>query len=287
MTEGRPDLSRLGLNPTRSQKPLGANLSVQGLEQKKGRRVILGQNLSFFVAAGEFVGLLGPSGSGKSTLLKACSGLEKPSRGKVSLNQQDLYKSLNDWREKIGYVPQDDIIHGELSVQKAVHYAARLRLKPDLAEQTRKALVTRVIHEVGLEERAHLKIKRLSGGQRKRASVAVELLNRPEILFLDEPTSGQDPQLEEAMMQLFRGLSREGTTVLVTTHAMASVELLDLVILLQAGQMVYMGPPQEMLAFFDSRSYEGVYKVLAKTSPAEWSQRFRASEFYRYVTRQA
>lgn len=268
-----------------SAPKLAAALQVQQLSQKKGGKLILGPGLGFSVKAGEFVGLLGPSGSGKSTLLKACCGLDKPSQGQVLLDGQNLYQHLGLWREKIGYVPQDDIIHTELSVEKAVSYAARLRLRPDLPAATRNALVSRVIHEVGLQERRQLRIKKLSGGQRKRASVAVELLNRPAILFLDEPTSGQDPQLEESMMQLFKGLSREGTSVIVTTHAMASVELLDLVVLLQAGQLVYMGPPAEMLDFFDSRSYEGVYKILAKSTPGEWLQRYRQSPFYSYTTR--
>jgi len=273
-------------SPLRSVQPRSAaGLAVRQLSQKKGGKVILGPGLTFAVQPGEFVGLLGPSGSGKSTLLKACCGIDKPSQGEVLLGGQNLYQNLSQWRDRLGYVPQDDIIHLELSVEKAVTYAARLRLKPDLAEATRKALVTRVIHEVGLQERRQLKIKKLSGGQRKRASVAVELLNRPDMLFLDEPTSGQDPQLEESMMQLFKGLSREGTTVLVTTHAMASVELLDLVVLLQAGQLVYMGPPKEMLDFFESRSYEGVYKVLAKSAPGDWVQRYRQSEYQQYATR--
>lgn len=258
-----------------AKKPVGARLEAQAIEQKKGSKRILGGNLSFYLPPGAFVGLLGPSGSGKSTLLKALCGLDAPSKGKVLLDGEDLYAHLASWREKIGYVPQDDIIHHELSVFKAVDYAARLRLPADLPEKTRKALVTRVIHEVGLQERAKLRIRRLSGGQRKRASVAVELLSRPGILFLDEPTSGQDPQLEEAMMQLFRQLSREGSTVIVTTHAMASIELLDTVILLQAGQLAYMGKPAEMLDFFETRSYEAVYKLLAKAPPGEWASRFQ------------
>lgn len=259
----------------------GIRLKAEQISQKKGGKLIL-NGLTFNIAPGLFVGLLGPSGSGKSTLLKSCCGLDKP-QGKIRWNQQDLYADLSQWRQKMGYVPQDDIIHADLSVEKAVTYAARLRLAPDLKEATRLALVTRVLHEVGLEDRRKVKIRRLSGGQRKRASVAVELLNRPEILFLDEPTSGQDPQLEESMMQLFRGLSRQGATVIVTTHAMASVELLDRVILLQQGQMVYMGPPEDMLTFFDSRSYEGVYKVLARSQPAEWVSRYLQSEYAAYA----
>ena len=235
------------------------------------------QNLNFSIAPNQFVGLLGPSGSGKSTLLRACCGLEKPQGAAadktVIWDQASLYAELDTWRQHMGYVPQDDIIHTSLSVEKAVHYAARLRLDPNMSEKTRSALVTRVIHEVDLQDRRRVKISRLSGGQRKRASVAVELLQRPRILFLDEPTSGQDPQLEEAMMQLFRGLSRQGSTVIVTTHAMASIELLDQVILLQAGQLVYQGPPQDMLDFFGSRSYEGIYRILAKSKPEQWVQK--------------
>jgi ABC transport system ATP-binding/permease protein len=254
----------------------GIALSIRQLQVKKGGKNIL-QNLNFSIAPNQFVGLLGPSGSGKSTLLRACCGLEKPQGAAadktVLWDQRPLYAELDTWRQHMGYVPQDDIIHTSLSVEKAVHYAARLRLDPQMTEKTRSALVTRVIHEVDLQDRRRVKISRLSGGQRKRASVAVELLQRPRILFLDEPTSGQDPQLEEAMMQLFRGLSRQGSTVIVTTHAMASIELLDQVILLQAGQLVYQGPPQEMLDFFGSRSYEGIYRILAKSKPEQWVQK--------------
>lgn len=253
----------------------GVALAVQGLNVKKGGKAIL-QQVHFAVAPNQFVGLLGPSGSGKSTLLKACCGLEKPLKGPsatVRWDGEDLYAHLDTWRQSMGYVPQDDIIHTGLTVEKAVHYAARLRLAPDLSEKTRSALVSRVIHEVGLQDRRQVRISRLSGGQRKRASVAVELLQRPRMLFLDEPTSGQDPQLEESMMQLFRGLSRQGSTVIITTHAMASIELLDQVILLQAGQVVYQGPPQDMLDFFGSRSYEGIYRILAKSQPADWQRK--------------
>ncbi|PIQ28366.1 hypothetical protein COW36_03955 [bacterium (Candidatus Blackallbacteria) CG17_big_fil_post_rev_8_21_14_2_50_48_46] len=258
-------------------------LEVDALEQKAGGKMILSGGLSFQLPAGAFVGLLGPSGSGKSTLLKACCGLQRPTRGKVLLNGEDFYRNPKPWRKRIGYVPQDDIIHQELSVEKAIQYAARLRLPADMTEERRKALVTRVIAEVGLQERAKLRIRKLSGGQRKRASVAVELLNRPGILFLDEPTSGQDPKLEEDMMRLFKGLSREGSTVIVTTHAMASIELLDLVVLLQGGWLVYMGPPEHLLDFFESKSYEGIFRILAQGNPAQWATRYRSSAFSRYL----
>lgn len=264
-------------------KQSALRLEVQGLEQKVGSRVLLAGGMSFAIPAGAFVGLLGPSGSGKSTLLKACCGLQKPSKGKVLLNGEDFYKNPGPWRSQLGYVPQDDIIHQELTVEKAVDYAARLRLPVDLSPERRKALVSRVIAEVGLQERVKVRIRKLSGGQRKRASVAVELLSRPGLLFLDEPTSGQDPKLEEDMMRLFRGLSREGATVVVTTHAMASIELLDTVLLLQGGWLVYMGPPAGLLEFFDSRSYEGIFRILAKDNPAQWATRFRSSAYAQHL----
>jgi ABC-type multidrug transport system ATPase subunit len=260
-----------------------ARLDVQGLEQRGGGRKLL-DGIHLSVLPGECVGLLGPSGSGKSTLLKACCGLTSPSAGKVMLDGQDLREHRDVWRRRMGYVPQDDIIHLELSVEAAVRYAARLRLPASLSKQELDAAVTRVIGQVGLTERAKVRIAKLSGGQRKRASVAVELLSKPSVLFLDEPTSGQDPHLEESMMQLFRELARNGATVVVTTHAMANVELLDLVVLLHSGNLVYAGPPQALLEHFDTRSYEGVFKQLAARPASHWLTHFHRSDlFRRYV----
>lgn len=259
---------------------LGIKLEVSSLEYKTWNKKILGGNINFSVFPGEFIGLLGPSGSGKSTLLKSCCGLIKPSSGKVMMNNESFYENPQKWREKIGYVPQDDIIHQELSVEKAIFYSAKLRLPPNSSLDRKKALTTKVISEVGLTERASLKIKKLSGGQRKRASIAVELLNNPEILFLDEPTSGQDPQLEESLMKLFKKMTEKKTSVIVTTHAMASIEMLDLVLLIQSGNLVYFGPPQDLLDFFDSKSYEGVFKNLVKDKPENWMNKYRNSLLY-------
>jgi ABC-type multidrug transport system ATPase subunit len=253
-----------------------ARLDVQNLRQRAGGRDLLA-GVALTVLPGECVGLLGPSGSGKSTLLKACCGLTRPAAGAVLLNGQDLYKNRDPWRKRLGYVPQDDIIHLELTVQSAIGYAAALRLPASISKGDLQLTVTRAIAQVGLTDRAGVRIAKLSGGQRKRASVAVELLARPAILFLDEPTSGQDPHLEESMMQLFRTLARGGTTIVVTTHAMANVELLDLVALLHSGSLVYFGPPADLLEFFDTRSYEGVFKRLAAEPASHWLARFHAS----------
>lgn len=253
---------------------------MSALEQRAGGRKIL-DGVTLAVLPGECVGLLGPSGSGKSTLLKACCGLTRPAGGQVLLDGQDLHQHRAAWRSRIGYVPQDDIIHAELSVKRALGYAARLRLPPETPAHELEAVVTRAIQQVGLADRANVRISKLSGGQRKRASVAVELLTRPAMLFLDEPTSGQDPHLEEAMMQLFRQLAANGTTVMVTTHAMANIELLDLVAIVHSGRLVYYGPPTELLDFFETRAYEGVFKRLAGAPATEWQARFQRSALYR------
>jgi ABC-type multidrug transport system ATPase subunit len=224
---------------------------------------------------------MGPSGSGKSTLLKALCGMHKPAAGEVLLDGQSLYRHRDAWRSRIGYVPQDDILHLELTVERALGYAARLRLPRTMSEQARQGAVARAIAQVGLGERARVKIAKLSGGQRKRASVALELLARPAVLFLDEPTSGQDPHLEASMMGLFRTLARGGTTVVVTTHAMASLETLDLVAILHAGKLAYYGPPQGLLDFFGVRAYEGVFHRLASASPGEWPNRYATTTLYR------
>lgn len=262
----------------------GLKLDVSELEFKTFGKTILSGNINFTILPNEIIGLLGPSGSGKSTLLKSCCGLIKPSHGNILLNSKSLYQNISDLRNKIGYVPQDDIIHQDLTVEKAVYYSAKLRLPNTYPDEKIKALSSKVISQVGLQERANLKIKKLSGGQRKRASIAVELLSEPSLLFLDEPTSGQDPQLEESLMKLFKDMANLGTTIIITTHAMASIEMLDLVIIIQSGSMVYFGKPVDLLEFFDTKSYEGVFKNLAKEKKEFWQKKYVASDhFKKYV----
>lgn len=244
-----------------------------------GRQLLSG--ITFSVLPGETAGLLGPSGSGKSTLLRACCGLTRPSDGEILLDGQVLHQHRAAWRTRLGYVPQDDILHTGLTVRRAVSYAARLRLPATLPAAEREAVVERALRRVGLSERADVRIARLSGGQRKRASVAGELLASPAVLFLDEPTSGQDPHLEASMTALFSDLAASGTTVVVTTHAMASLDQLDLVVVLAAGQLVYAGPPEALLEHFRVRAYEGVFRRLAEDDALTWTQRFRQSHLYR------
>jgi ABC-type multidrug transport system ATPase subunit/pSer/pThr/pTyr-binding forkhead associated (FHA) protein len=216
----------------------------------KGKRIL--DRVMLAIKPGEFVGLLGPSGAGKSTLLKALNGYNPPDRGCVLLNETPLYRSFAMFRNVIGYVPQDDIVHAELTVETSLDYVARLRLPPDVAPEQRRELIDSTIETLGLSHVRKNRIHELSGGQRKRVSIGCELITRPSVLFLDEPTSGMDPSTEERLMRHFQAMARRGTTVLITTHILYNLGLLDRVVILSRGRLVFFGTPGEALGFFSN-----------------------------------
>jgi ABC transport system ATP-binding/permease protein len=230
-------------------------------------------NRAGFVAEpGQFIGILGPSGAGKTTLLDALSGLRPAESGKVRFDQTDLYKNLGQLRSLFGYVPQDDIVHSDLTVTEALTFAARLRLPAGTPRSEIVKLVDHTIVSLGLADRVNLKIGRLSGGQRKRVSVGVELLSRPPLLFLDEPTSGLDPLAEFKLMELLRRLADTGCTVICTTHVMENVYLMDQIAIVSDGRVVFQGPPDEARAKFGvtrlSSLYDALQSIESKNLPS-------------------
>ena len=230
-------------------------------------------NRAGFVAEpGQFIGILGPSGAGKTTLLDALSGLRPAESGKVQFDQTDLYKNLGQLRSLFGYVPQDDIVHSDLTVTEALTFAARLRLPAGTPRTEIVKLVEHTIASLGLADRVNLKIGRLSGGQRKRVSVGVELLSRPPLLFLDEPTSGLDPLAEFRLMELLRRLADTGCTVICTTHVMENVYLMDQIAIISDGRVVFQGPPDEARAKFGvarlSLLYDALQSIDSKNLPS-------------------
>lgn len=241
----------------------------------------------------EFIALVGTSGAGKSTLMKALNGFAR-ANGEVLVNGDDLYQNFDLYRTFIGYVPQDDIIHRELTVGGALKYAAQLRLPPDTTLAERKQRISQVLQQVEMGGHEETMIGRLSGGQRKRVSIAVELLAEPNLFFLDEPTSGLDPGLEKKMMYTLRRLADGGRTIILVTHATANINQCDHVCFLAQGRMVYYGPPQEARIFFGvaSDDFADIYAQLDDADPqtarekaAQWEQRFQQSPHYRqYVT---
>ena len=221
---------------------------VGGALGKEGKRIL--DAVSLAIRPGEFVGLLGPSGAGKSTLLKALNGYNPANYGCVLLNEMPLYPCFDMFRNNLGYVPQDDIVHPELTVEKSLDYVAQLRLPADVSAEQRLELVDATIETLGLSHVRTSHIRSLSGGQRKRVSIGCELITRPSLLFLDEPTSGMDPSTEERLMRHFQQMARRGTTILITTHILYNLGLLDRIVIMSRGRLVFFGTPAEAMTFF-------------------------------------
>ncbi len=248
---------------TRSKTRIDAvNLTKTVKNRAGGGQISLLDNISLSIAPNEFVGLLGPSGAGKSTLMEAMNGMRGASSGSVLVNNLELYRNLDALKQSIGYVPQDDIIHRELTVYRTLFYVAKLRLSSDVSRQEIKQIIDEVLDVTGLSERRDVPINQLSGGQRKRVSIAVELITKPSIIFLDEPTSGLDPATEEKIMKLFRQIAESGRTVILTTHAMENVRLFDKIVVLMRGKLVFYGTPDEALRHLGAGSFKELYDKL-------------------------
>ncbi|WP_030739672.1 FHA domain-containing protein [Streptomyces griseus] len=244
-----------------------------------GKQIL--KDVSFGVPEKSLIAVIGPSGSGKSTLLKALTGYRPADQGDVLYDNRNLYKQFAELRQRIGLVPQDDILHKELTVSKALKYAARLRFPSDTTEAERQARITEVLAELKLDIHKDKRITSLSGGQRKRVSVALELLTKPSLIFLDEPTSGLDPGMDRDVMQLLRGLADDGRTVLVVTHSVAELAICDkLLVMAPGGSVAYFGPPEEALNFFGYTSWADVFSAFENYRDYDWAGRWRGSQHY-------
>ncbi len=220
-------------------------------------------DVSFALPGSSLLAIIGPSGAGKSTMLKALTGSQPATAGEVYYDGRDLYQNFQDLRHRIGVVPQDDVVHRQLTVRQALRFAAELRFPDDLDPHLRDHRVEEVMAELGLTEHADTRVDRLSGGQRKRTSVALELLTRPSLLFLDEPTSGLDPGLDKQVMQTLRDLADGGRTVAVITHSVANLHVCDKVLLLApGGKVAYFGPPDQLLSFFGAVDHADVFNTV-------------------------
>ncbi|MFB9389040.1 FHA domain-containing protein [Streptomyces coeruleoprunus] len=244
-----------------------------------GKQIL--KDVSFGVPEKSLIGVIGPSGSGKSTLLKALTGYRPADQGDVLYDNRSLYKQFAELRQRIGLVPQDDILHKELTVKKALGYAAKLRFPGDTAEAEREARIDEVLRELKLDIHKEKKVTSLSGGQRKRVSVALELLTKPSLIFLDEPTSGLDPGMDRDVMQLLRGLADDGRTVLVVTHSVAELALCDkLLVMAPGGSVAYFGPPEEALNFFGYETWADVFSAFENYRDYDWAGRWKGSQHY-------
>jgi len=236
------------------------------------------------IEPGEFVVIFGTSGSGKSTLMDSLNGRRPATSGRVLYNGVDLYEGFAAFRAGIGYVPQQDIVHRKISIRRALEYTARLRLPGDTRAGEIAVYIERVLQRVGLLEKQDLAVdtpEPLSGGQLKRVNLAVELVANPNILFLDEATSGLDAGTDKKMMRLFADLAADGKTVICVTHSLENVGVCHLVALLHFGFLVYFGPPEEAAAYFGVDRLSEVYERLEGQDARAWGDRFRQSDQYR------
>ncbi|MDG9728280.1 MULTISPECIES: FHA domain-containing protein [unclassified Streptomyces] len=244
-----------------------------------GKQIL--KDVSFGVPEKSLIAVIGPSGSGKSTLLKALTGYRPADQGEVLYDNRNLYKQFAELRQRIGLVPQDDILHKELTVKKALKYAAKLRFPADTTGAERDARIDEVLRELKLDIHKDKKVTSLSGGQRKRVSVALELLTKPSLIFLDEPTSGLDPGMDRDVMQLLRGLADDGRTVLVVTHSVAELAICDkLLVMAPGGSVAYFGPPEEALNFFGYDTWADVFSAFENYRDYDWAGRWKGSQHY-------
>ncbi|MGO9078659.1 MAG: FHA domain-containing protein [Streptosporangiaceae bacterium] len=246
-----------------------------------GGRKTLMDHLSLSIPEKCLVAVLGPSGAGKSTLLGALTGMRPADTGSVLYDGRDLYANYDELRHRIGLVPQENILHTQLTARRALQYAAELRFSMDTTAQERDARIDEVMAELGLSQHAGTRADRLSGGQLKRVNVAQELLTKPSLLFLDEPTSGLDPGLDKSVMHQMRDLAHDGRTIIVVTHSVANISVCDrLLFLVPGGKVGYFGPPDEGLQYFDVPEWADVFQATEAHPERDWAAEFRASPYY-------
>ncbi len=273
----------------------GIRIEVRNINQQVTPSLNLLKDINLNIEPNEFVALVGMSGAGKTTFMNAISGYWPASHGSVTVNGIDLYAHYDLFRNDIGYVPQKDIVHQELTPEMALDFVAKLRMPPDTSPAERQATVREVLDVLDLTERRDIPIARLSGGQLKRVSIGVELLTKPRLFFLDEPTSGLDPGTEYDMMKLMRRLADQGRTVILITHATKNVMLCDkAVFLARGGNLAFYGAPEDALEYFDKyrnererrekdMEFDDIYRILnddARGKPEEWRERYLGSSIY-------
>ena len=249
---------------------------VKRVKSGHGEKTIT-NHISLSIEPCSFTGIIGGSGAGKTTFMNCLSGYNGATEGHVLINGVDLYKNYNSFKSIIGYVPQQDIIHGNLPLQEMLEYSAKLRMPPDTTKEERKARVRDVIKTVELSGHEDTMINLLSGGQRKRASIAVELLSDPKIFFLDEPSSGLDPGTEKNLMHTMHNMARQGITIILITHTIQNINLFDKIIFLgKGGNLCYYGPPQGAPSFFGVEHLSDAY-MLTESNSDELKNRFLTS----------
>ncbi|OMC42987.1 ABC transporter ATP-binding protein [Mycobacterium sp. IS-1264] len=239
-------------------------LDVRGVTWTIDNNKTLLDDISLGALPGTLTAVIGPSGAGKSTFARLVAGYTSPTNGTVAFEGHNVHAEYASLRSRIGMVPQDDVVHGQLTVQQALMYAAELRLPPDTTKEDRAQVVARVLEELEMSQHLQTRVDKLSGGQRKRASVALELLTGPSLLILDEPTSGLDPALDRQVMTMLRQLADAGRVVLVVTHSLTYLDVCDQVLLLApGGKTAFCGPPSQIGPAMGTTNWADIFSTVA------------------------
>lgn len=259
----------------RSGIRLEAQRIVKAVTNKKK---IICNDVTLTVEPCEMVAIIGGSGAGKSTIMNCISGYSIPTRGRVFINGMDLYQNYNAVRSIIGYVPQQDIVYDGLTVQAMLEYTAKLRLPADTSAAEMHRVIDRVLEMVDLTERRGTLIKSLSGGQKKRASIAVELISDPKLFFLDEPASGLDPGTERSLMKTLKKMAQGGKTIIMVTHSTLNLKMFDKIVFMgKGGNLCFYGSYDEACRFFGVDDVVDVYNMITDDSEM-WKERFLAMQ---------
>ena len=247
-----------------------------GIEKVYNNSIVGLQSTHLSLTSNKLVAIMGPSGCGKSTLLKALNGDTPPTKGQVFLFDLELTENYEYLKTLIGYVPQDDIVHSQLTVKQCLYYSARLR---NIPEENIENRITEVLKDLKIEERRNSLISALSGGQKKRVSIALELLSKPLLLFLDEPTSPLDPYVIKEFLDILKELTANGTTVIMVTHKPDDLEYMDEVIFMaEGGAMAYHGDVTTYKKYFEVTSPVDVYHKISGKNAIIWIERFRNNQ---------
>jgi ABC transport system ATP-binding/permease protein len=249
-------------------------LEVRGVDYIVDNGKQLLENISLTARPGTLTAVIGGSGAGKSTLARLIAGYTTPSSGSVTFEGHHVHAEYASLRSRIGMVPQDDVVHRQLTVNQALGYAAELRLPPDTTKADRAKVVAQVLDELDLTKHADTRVDKLSGGQRKRASVALELLTGPSLLILDEPTSGLDPALDHQVMTMLRQLADAGRVVIVVTHMLSYLDTCDqLLLVAPGGKTAYSGPPDQIGDAMGTTNWAKIFSQVG-ADPEEANRRF-------------
>lgn len=258
----------------------GIGLSAKNIIKRVGKKkdLVICNNVSLDINPGELVAIVGGSGAGKSTIMNCISGYSRPTSGQVMVNGVDLYHNFDALKHIIGYVPQQDIVYDNLTVYDMLKYSAKLRLPQDVSEEDLESTVNKVIDTVELSHRKDALVKSLSGGQRKRASIAVELLTDPNLFFLDEPASGLDPGTERSLIRTLKGMTAAGKTVILVTHSTLNLADYDKIVFMGlGGNICFCGSYREALKFFEVDDVVDIYDMLSRET-GKWNAKYLATK---------